>query len=79
MDNAIVRVRVRESDFPYRTYEGTIDGPDDQPLVMPAVFEGAFSVNVSDNLARGGRASASVPPRGQAVDVKVQLRPRPAA
>ena len=68
-----MRVRLTESDFPYRTYEGTLDGPGQQPLELPAVFEGDFSVSVSDNFARGGRASGAVPPQGLPVEVTVQL------
>ncbi|MFI4944119.1 MAG: Ig-like domain-containing protein, partial [Burkholderiales bacterium] len=71
--DAVVRVRLTESDFPYRSYEATIDGPSDQPLEFPAVFEGDFSVTASDNFARGGRATGAVPPQGLAVDVSLQL------
>jgi len=73
VENAVVHVTLTESDYPHRKYEGTIDGPGDQPLEFPAVFEGDFSVNVSDNFARGGRASGTVPPHGLPVDVSVQL------
>jgi hypothetical protein len=73
VENAVVHVELVESDFPYRRYEGTIDGAGDQPLEFPAVFEGDFSVKASDSFARGGRASGSVPPHGQPVEVKVSL------
>ena len=73
VENAVVRVELAESHFPYRRYQGTIDGPGDQPLLFPTVFEGGFSVTASDNFGRGGRSSGDVPPDGQPVEIKVQL------
>ncbi len=73
VEDAVVRVKLVESDFPYRSYEGTISGPGQQPFEFPEVFEGAFSVTASDNFARGGRAGSSVPPLGEPVEIRVQL------
>ncbi|MBN2370855.1 MAG: Ig-like domain-containing protein, partial [Vicinamibacteria bacterium] len=73
VENAVVQVRISENEFPYRSYEGTINSGADQPLAFPEVFEGGFSVDASDNFGRGGRASATVPPDGRTVDVKVKL------
>ncbi len=73
VENAAVEVWLKESEFPYGKYQGSINGPGTQPVVFPGVFAGEFAVSASDDFARGGRSGGTVPPDGQPVEVKVQL------
>ncbi|HKC13685.1 MAG TPA: carboxypeptidase-like regulatory domain-containing protein, partial [Vicinamibacteria bacterium] len=67
-------VRVRETDYPGRTYEGSIDASNQGVATFENVFEGPLSVEASDSLGRGGRTSAVMPrPGGTTISVQVGL------
>ena len=66
-------VTFTETDFPNASFSGSLDASNQGVLPFPNVFEGAFSVQVTDPFSRGGRSSGILP-RGTAfVNVQVQL------
>ena len=67
-------VRVRETEYPNRVYEGSIDASNQGVATFPNVFEGPLSVEASDSFGRGGRTSAVLPrPGGTTISVQVSL------
>lgn len=68
-------VKVTESTFPNRSYEGALSAANGGVATFSSVFEGLFSVVVSDPLTsnRGGRGSGELPRPGETVEVKVTL------
>jgi hypothetical protein len=71
-DNALVRVR--QTDYPSRTYEGRVQAAIEAGAVtFRDVFEGPFSVEASDVYGRGGRVSAVLAAPGDTARVKVAL------
>lgn len=66
-------VRLQESDFPNRVYEGVVEGSNQGVVTFENVFEGRLSVEASDAFARGGRASSVLPQAGGEVEIKVAL------
>lgn len=66
-------VRLTETGFPGRTYEAAVEPANGGLATFEAVFEGPFSLEASDALARGGRAGSVVARPGQTVEVKVRL------
>jgi len=66
-------VRLTESEFPNRAYEGAIEPANEGVLVFERVFEGPFSVEASAP-GGGGRTSSALPRvAGASVEVKVRL------
>src|SRR6185436_16858742 len=74
-DQPVVRafVKLTETEFPNKSYEGAIEPGSQGMVVFDHVYEGPFSVEAKGPTT-GGRAS-SVLPRvaGSTVDVKVRL------
>src|SRR5262249_34722530 len=66
-------VRLSETDFPNRTFEGAADASNQGLVTFENVSEGPIGVDVRDVFARGGGASAYLPSPGAAIDVKVRL------
>jgi hypothetical protein len=66
-------VRLREGEFPRRTFEGSADAANQGVLTFDQVFEGPVSAEVSDVFARGGRAASVLPGPGATVEIKVRL------
>ena len=66
-------VRLRERDYPQRTFEASLRPGDDGVAVFENVYEGRFTVDVTDAFARGGGASGTVPGPDTTVDVKVTV------
>ena len=66
-------VRLAESSYPFRTYEGAVDAANQGVVTFGHVFEGPFNVEASDVLARGGRTHSVMPGPEQTVDVTVRL------
>ena len=66
-------ITLTETDFPGNTYEGSIDASNEGELTFNGIFEGDFSVSVSDPFARGGRLSSTLPGPDQNVEAKVRL------
>ncbi len=66
-------VRLRETDFPNGTYEAAIEESNEGVASFESVIEGPFSLEVSDSLGRGGRASSVLPHPGDTVEVKVSM------
>jgi hypothetical protein len=66
-------VRLQESDFPNRVYEGVVSGSNQGVVTFENVFEGRLSAEASDAFARGGRASAVLAQPGGEVEIKVAL------
>jgi hypothetical protein len=65
-------VRLRESEFLNRTYEGAVEPANQGLLEFPAVFEGPFSVEASNQFG-GGRVSGVLPRGTDGVEVKVRF------
>lgn len=66
-------VRLQESDFPNRVYEGVVEPSNQGVATFENVFEGRVSVEASDAFARGGRASSVLPHAGDDIEIKVTL------
>src|SRR5262249_55607759 len=64
-------VRLRETAFPSRLFEGVLDPSTLGVVTFNGVTEGPMSVDVGDAFGRGGRASAILPKDGDIIDVKV--------
>ncbi|HEY6308047.1 MAG TPA: carboxypeptidase regulatory-like domain-containing protein [Candidatus Angelobacter sp.] len=66
-------VKLTENTFPNNEQEGAIQPANQGTVTFQQVFEGPFSVVVSDNVGRGGRASSVLPGPDATVNVVVQL------
>ncbi|HEX2874243.1 MAG TPA: carboxypeptidase regulatory-like domain-containing protein [Polyangiaceae bacterium] len=66
-------VRLRETSFPNRDFEGSADAANQGVVRFDNVFEGPISTEVSDVFGRGGRASDTLPGPGATLEVKVRL------
>ncbi len=64
-------VRLRETGFPGGVFEGVLDASNLGVVTFPGVFEGPVSAEVSDALARGGRAASTLPKPGDTIEIKV--------
>jgi Big-like domain-containing protein/carboxypeptidase family protein len=66
-------VRLRESSFPNRLFEGAVDAAHQGAVTFENVFEGPLSAEASDTNARGGRASSVLAGPGAILEMKVRL------
>ncbi|HKY34350.1 MAG TPA: carboxypeptidase regulatory-like domain-containing protein [Polyangiaceae bacterium] len=66
-------VRLRETGFPNRDFEGAANAANQGVVRFDNVFEGAVSSEVSDNIGRGGRASGTLTGPGATLEMKVRL------
>jgi hypothetical protein len=66
-------VRLRETSFPGRLFEGAVDPAHQGVVTFENVFEGPLSAEASDATARGGRASSTLAGPGATLEMKVRL------
>lgn len=66
-------VRLRESSFPNRLFEGAVDAAHQGAVAFDNVFEGPLSAEASDANARGGRASSVLTGPGATLEMRVRL------
>ncbi len=66
-------VKLSESTFPNSVQEDALQAANLGSVTFQQVFEGPFSVTVSDIFGRGGRSSSTLPGDGSTVNVVVQL------
>src|SRR5262249_5559725 len=66
-------VTVQETNYPNASFDGAIQASTQGVISFPGVFEGPFSVQVTDAFGRGGRASATLPQGTTSLNVTVQL------
>jgi hypothetical protein len=66
-------VKLSESTFPNSVQEDALQAANLGSVTFQQVFEGPFSVTVSDLFGRGGRTSSVLPGDGSTVNVVVQL------
>jgi len=66
-------VKLTENTFPNNEQEGAIQAANQGMVTFQQVFEGQFSVVVSDNVGRGGRTASILSGPGATVNVTVQL------
>ncbi|MBY0495129.1 MAG: carboxypeptidase regulatory-like domain-containing protein [Cyanobacteria bacterium] len=66
-------VTLKESGFPFETFEGVVEPSNEGVVTFENVSEGDFSVSASDIFGRGGRVSGELPSDGATVDVTVRL------
>ena len=66
-------IRLQETDYPRRSFEAALRPGDDGVAVFENIYEGRFTVDVTDAFARGGGASGTVPAPDASVDVKVSV------
>jgi hypothetical protein len=66
-------VRLRETSFPNRDFEGSADSANQGVVRFDNVFEGPISTEVSDVFGRGGRAAGTLTGPGATLEVKVRL------
>ena len=66
-------VRLTETDYPSGFYETVLSPASEGLATFSRVFEGGFAVEVSDQNARGGRASGILPAPGATVEVEVRV------
>jgi Bacterial Ig-like domain/Carboxypeptidase regulatory-like domain/Bacterial Ig domain len=66
-------VTLTENTYPFANFTGSLDASNQGVLPFPNVFEGTFSVQVTDSFGRGGRASGTIPQGTKSVNVQVQL------
>ena len=66
-------VTLTESNYPNASFNGSISAANNGVVSFQNVFEGGFSVQASDALGRGGRASATLPRGTSSLNVQVQL------
>ena len=66
-------IRLQETDHPRRSFEASLRPGDDGVAVFENIYEGRFTVDVTDAFARGGGASGTVPAPDASVDVKVSV------
>ena len=66
-------VTLTETDYPSSSFSGALDASNQGVIAFPNVFEGGFSVQVTDPFGRGGRASGTLPQGTTSLNVQVQL------
>ena len=66
-------VTLQETDYPNASFDGSLNASNLGVVSFPDVFEGAFSVQVTDSFGRGGRTSAILPQNTSLISVQVQL------
>jgi hypothetical protein len=66
-------VTLTETDYPSSSFSGALDASNQGVIPFPNVFEGGFSVQVTDPFGRGGRASGTLPQGTSSMNVQVQL------
>jgi hypothetical protein len=66
-------VRMNESSFPGREFEGAIDAASHGVVTFNNVFEGPVSAEATDPAGRGGRAAAVLVAPGATLELKVTL------
>ncbi|HEY6351400.1 MAG TPA: Ig-like domain-containing protein, partial [Candidatus Angelobacter sp.] len=66
-------VTLTESDYPNHVQQDAVQPSNQGTVTFDQVFEGPFSVAVSDIFGRGGRSSSVLPGPGATVNVVVQL------
>jgi hypothetical protein len=66
-------VTLQETGYPNASFDGAIQASTQGLISFPGIFEGNFSVQVTDPFGRGGRASAVLPQGTTSVNVTVQL------
>lgn len=66
-------VTLRETAYPSRVFEASLDASNQGVATFEHVFEGGFSLKVTDAFGRGARPSATLPGPGQTIDVKARL------
>jgi hypothetical protein len=66
-------VTLTENTYPNATFTGSLDASNQGVLPFPNIFEGSFSVQVTDSFGRGGRASGTMPQGTPSVNIQVQL------
>ncbi|HSM86255.1 MAG TPA: carboxypeptidase-like regulatory domain-containing protein, partial [Candidatus Limnocylindrales bacterium] len=66
-------VKLSESTFPNSVQEDAVQPANQGTVTFQQVFEGPFTVEASDLVGRGGRASSVLPGPGGTVNVVVQL------
>ncbi|WP_291983730.1 carboxypeptidase regulatory-like domain-containing protein [Luteitalea sp.] len=70
---AAAAVKLRENGFPNFTFESAVQPATQGVVAFQGVHEGPISLEASDVLGRGGRASAWVTGDGQTIEVTVSL------
>ena len=66
-------VTLTETDYPSSSFSGALDASNQGVISFPSVFEGGFSVQVTDPFGRGGRASGTLPQGTTSLNIQVQL------
>ena len=66
-------MRLTETDYPSGFYETVLSPASEGLATFSRVFEGGFQIEVSDQNARGGRASGILPAPGATVEVEVRV------
>lgn len=66
-------VTLQETSYPNQSYDGAIQASTQGLISFPGIFEGNFSVQVTDPFGRGGRVSGVLPKGTSSVNVTVQL------
>jgi len=66
-------VTLTETDYPSSSFGGALDASNQGVISFPNVFEGGFSVQVTDPFGRGGRASGTLPQGTTSLNIEVQL------
>jgi hypothetical protein len=66
-------VTLTETDYPSSSFSGSLDSSNQGVIPFPNVFEGGFSVQVTDPFGRGGRASGLLPQGTTSLNIQVQL------
>jgi hypothetical protein len=66
-------VTLTETDYPNASFSGSLDASNQGVISFPNVFEGGFSVQVTDPFGRGGRASGTLPQGITSLNIQVQL------
>jgi hypothetical protein len=66
-------VRLRETGFPGRLFEGAVDAAHQGVVTFENVFEGSLAAEASDEFGRGGRASSVLGGPGAILEMKVRL------
>jgi hypothetical protein len=67
------QVRVRHTEYPFRTYDGVVEPANQGVVRIEGVVEGPFTVEASDVYGRGGRAPGTIAHPGETVGVRVRL------
>ena len=66
-------VRLRQTEYPFRTYDGVVQPVNQGVVRFERVVEGPFTVEAWDVYGRGGRGSGEVTRPGETIGVRVRL------